>query len=180
MSRVGKAPIAIPEKVEVNIQGSKVAIKGPLWEMMFTCRNDVEIVKQENQVVVNNKNATTGKYWGTTRAVLASMVTWVSQGFKKSLEIQWVGYKFDSANADKLIMSLGYAHKVEVQIPKWLKVEIDAKEKNVVHVSGIDKQAVGQLASQIKKQKLPEPYKGKGIRYVGEQIKRKAGKTASK
>ena len=107
------------------------------------------------------------------------MVEWVSKGFKKSLEINWVGYKFEP-QWDKLILSIGYSHKVEMKVPAGLKVELDEKQKNVIHVSGFDKQLVGEFAAKIRAKKKPEPYKGKGIKYVGEHIIRKAGKTGAK
>jgi large subunit ribosomal protein L6 len=107
------------------------------------------------------------------------MVEWVTNWFKKSLEINWVGYKFE-VQWQKLILSIGYSHKVDMEIPAWLKVELDEKLKNVLHISGIDKQLVWEFASKIRAKKKPEPYKGKWIKYVWEYIIRKAGKTGSK
>jgi large subunit ribosomal protein L6 len=107
------------------------------------------------------------------------MVEWVSKWFKKSLEINWVGYKFEP-QGDKLILSIGFSHKVEMKVPAGLKVELDEKQKNVIHVSGFDKQLVWEFAAKIRAKKKPEPYKGKGIKYVGEHIIRKAGKTGAK
>lgn len=180
MSRVGKLPVTIPAKTEVEIKGNVFKAKGPLGELTYTLRPDVEVVKEENEIIVRNKNASTGKYWGTTRAVISSLLIGVSEGYKKSLEIQWVGYKFENVTPAKLTMALGFAHKVDMDIPKGLKVEFDPANKNVLHVTGIDKQLVGEFASKIREKKEPEPYKGKGIRYVGEYVKKKAGKTASK
>lgn len=119
------------------------------------------------------KNENSKAIWGTTRSVISNMIEGVSTGFTKSLEINGVGYKFEP-QGQKLVLAVGFSHKVEMQVPAGLKVEADAKEKNVIHVSGIDKQLVGQFASKIKAQKKPEPYKGKGIRYQGEHVRRKA------
>ena len=104
------------------------------------------------------------------------MVVWVTEGYKKSLEINWVGYKFE-VQGNKLVLSIGFSHKVEMDVPAGLKVAMDDKLKNVLHISWIDKQLVWEFASKIKAKKKPEPYKGKGIKYVGEHIRRKAGKT---
>ncbi len=178
MSRVGKSVVAIPEKVQYEIKGTKLTVKGPMGELSMDLREDVELVKEnDTTLVVKNKNESTGKYWGTTRAVVATLFEGVSKGFKKSLEIQWVGYKFENITPAKITMALGFSHKVEMDIPTGLKVEFDAQNKNMIHVSGIDKQLLGEFAAKIREKKQPEPYKGKGIRYVGEFVRRKAGKT---
>ena len=176
MSRIWKLPIVLPEKVEAQIQNNTITIKGPLWEQSFSFSSDVEVKKEESSIVVVLKNIENSAIWGTTRATIANIVEGVSKGYKKSLEIQGVGYKFESAGA-KLVMALGFSHKVEVVPPKWIKVEIDEKEKNILHISGIDKHMIGQFSAQIRALKKPEPYKGKWIRYVGEQVRRKAGKS---
>ena len=107
------------------------------------------------------------------------MVIWVTSWYKKSLEINWVGYKFE-VSWDKIILSIWYSHKVEMKVPAWLKAELDDKQKNVLHISWIDKQLVWEFASKVRAKKQPEPYKGKGIKYVDEYIRRKAGKTGGK
>lgn len=179
MSRIGKMPIALPEKVEVKINGNSVEVKGEKWVLTFDFSDQVEVKLGEGSVAVSPKNDDAKALWGTTRSVIANMVEWVSAGYTKSLEINGVGYKFEP-QGQKLILSIGYSHKVEMQVPAELKVTSDEKEKNVIHVTGIDKQKVGQFASKIKAKKKPEPYKGKGIKYVGEYIRRKAGKTGAK
>lgn len=179
MSRIGKLPVVLSDKVEVTLNGRDVKVKGPLWELSFTYSDKVEVVKEENDLIVKPLWEESNALWWTTRAVLNNMVVGVTEGYKRSLEIVWVGYKFEVQWA-KLILSIGYSHKVEVEVPAWLKAEIDEKLKNVLHISGTDKQLVWEFASKIRAKKKPEPYKGKWIKYVGEHIRRKAGKTGSK
>jgi len=177
MSRIGKAPVILLDKVESTISGNNIKIKGPLWELSFDFRADfVEVKKEENQIIITPLDEKHSAMWGTTRAVINNMVVWVTEGYKKSLEINWVGYKFEAQGA-KLILSIGFSHKVEMEVPSELKVALDDKLKNVLHISWIDKQLVWEFASKIRSKKKPEPYKGKGIKYVWEHIRRKAGKT---
>lgn len=179
MSRIGKLPVLIPEKVEVNITGNTVSVKGEKGTLRFDFSNTVSVKVEENNVIVSKLDEAGKALWGTTRAVIANMVEGVSTGYTKSLEINGVGYKFEVAG-QKLILSIWFSHKVEMEVPSELKVVMDEKLKNVIHVSWIDKQLVGQFASKIKAKKKPEPYKGKGIKYVGEYVRRKAGKTGAK
>ncbi len=179
MSRIGKLPVAIPEKVEVKMNGRTIEVKGEKGTLTFTHSPLVEVKIEDNKIIVSPKWDEAKALWGTTRSVIANMVEGVSAGYTKSLEINWVGYKFE-IQGQKLILSIGFSHKVELNIAPELTVTPDDKAKNVIHVSGIDKQKVGQFASKIKSQKKPEPYKWKGIKYRGEQIRRKAGKTGSK
>jgi len=179
MSRIGKMPIEILEKVEVTIVDNNVKVKGPLWELSFDFSPKVKVVKEENSIIVSPVDESANALWGTTRSIINNLVIWVSEGYKKSLEIVWVGYKFEVAGG-KLVLSIGFSHKVDVIAPTDLKMEIDAKNKNVLHISGVDKQLVWEFASKIRAMKKPEPYKGKWIKYVWEHIKRKAGKTGSK
>jgi len=177
MSRIGKLPVIVPEKVEVNINGNNIKVKGPLGELSFDFRADqVEVKLENNEIIVSPLDEKYSAMWWTTRAVINNMVIGVTQGYKKSLEINWVGYKFE-VQGNKLILSIGYSHKVEMEIPAELKAELDAKQKNVLHISGIDKQLVWEFAAKVRAKKKPEPYKGKGIKYVWEHIRRKAGKT---
>jgi len=177
MSRIGKAPVELSDKVDATISDNNIKIKGPLWELSFDFRADfVEVKKEENQIIVTPLDEKYSAMWGTTRAVINNMVIWVTEGYKKSLEINWVGYKFE-AQWSKLILSIGFSHKVEMEVPSELKVALDDKKKNVLHISWIDKQLVWEFASKIRAKKKPEPYKGKGIKYVWEHIRRKAGKT---
>lgn len=176
MSRIWKLPIVLPEKVEVQMTGNTIKVKWPLGEQSFTYSSDVSVKQQENEIIVSLENKENPSIWGTSRALIAAMVEWVKNGFKKSLEIQWVGYKFEMSG-NTLVMSLWFSHKVEVVPPTGIKVTLDDKEKNTIHVFGIDKHLVWEFSSKIKAMKKPEPYKGKGIRFVGEQVRRKAGKS---
>jgi len=179
MSRIGKLPIVIPEKVEVTLVENNIKVKWPLWELSFDFSDKVKVTKDENSIIVSPVDESAKALWWTTRAVINNLVIGVSEGYKKSLEINWVGYKFELA-WNKLVLSIGYSHKVEMSIPDGVKVTLDDKAKNVLHITGIDKQLVWEYASKIKAKKKPEPYKGKWIKYVWEYIVRKAGKTGSK
>ncbi|USN57847.1 MAG: 50S ribosomal protein L6 [Candidatus Peribacteria bacterium] len=176
MSRIGKLPVELGDKVEANIQGNEITIKGPLGQLQYTFLDIVDVKIIEKTVVVTPKGEEAKAMWGTTRSLIQNMVDGVRDGYKKSLEINGVGYKFE-VQGTKLILSIGYSHKVEVDVPQGLKVEMDEKAKNMIHITGVDKQALGAFTSKIRAMKKPEPYKGKGIKYVGEQIRRKAGKT---
>lgn len=179
MSRIGKLPIVLSDKVEVTLKGREVKVKGPLWELSFTYSDTVEVIKEENTLIVNSLWEEAKALWWTTRSIINNMVEGVTKGYKKSLEIIWVGYKFE-VQGQKLVLSIGFSHKVEMEVSTGLKVELDGKVKNILHISWIDKQLVWEFAAKIKAKKKPEPYKGKWIKYVWEHIRRKAGKTGSK
>ena len=179
MSRIGKLPVVLPAKVEAKITGNTIQVKGEKGSLDFAFSDKVEVKMEDNSVVVSPKSDEANALWGTTRSVISNMVLGVSEGYKKSLEINGVGYKFE-LQGSKLILSIWFSHKVEMDIPEGISLAMDEKLKNVIHVSWIDKQRVGQFASKIKAKKKPEPYKGKGIKYQGEHIRRKAGKTGSK
>jgi len=180
MSRIGKAPVELTEKTEVNITDSAITVKGPLGELNFDYRAEqVKVEKIENTVVVTPIKPEFKAMWGTTRSVIANMVEGVNTGFKKSLEINGVGYKME-VQGQKLVLAVGFSHKVDMEIPAGIKAAADDKLKNVVHFTGVDKQLVGEFAAKVRAKKKPEPYKGKGIKYVGEHIIRKAGKTGAK
>ena len=180
MSRIWKLPITLPENTEVNLDWNKIKIKWKLWELEFTHSPKIEVKKEDNSlVVVEPKDKELNPLWGTTRAILANMVEWVTNWYKKWLQINWVWYKIDIAG-DKLILSIWYSHKVEMKVPAWLKVTADEKDKSIIYVTWIDKQLVWQFSSQIRWMKRPEPYKWKWIKYLDEQIRRKAWKTWAK
>ncbi len=179
MSRIGKLPIEISDKVQVTLNWNEVKIKWALGELSFVYSDKIDVKQVENSLVVIPKSDEAKALWGTTRAIINNMVEWVTNWFKKSLEINWVGYKFE-LQGNKLVLSIGYSHKVEMNIPSELKAQIDEKQKNVLHISGIDKQLVWEFASKIRSKKKPEPYKWKWIKYVWEYIIRKAGKTGAK
>ena len=177
MSRIGKKPIQIPQGVEVKIDGSKVAVKGAKGELSQEFRPEIKIEIKENQILVfpQKEGRQTQALWGLTRALVANMVKGVTEGFEKKLEIQGVGYKAE-IKEEGLVLSVGYSHLVKIKIPEGISILV---EKNIITISGIDKGLVGQTAAIIRKTRPPEPYKGKGIRYVGEIVKRKVGKRAA-
>lgn len=176
MSRIGKKPIEIPQNVELVVDGSLVKVKGPRGELSFTLSNGVSVGVEDNRVSVSVKSLTKDlkALWGTTRAVLANMLIGVSEGFIKRLEIHGVGYRAQ-LEGDKLVLKVGFSHLVEIKAPEGIDFSV---EKNTIAVSGIDKVLVGETAARIRNVKKPEPYKGKGIRYEGEVVRRKAGKKA--
>lgn len=177
MSRIGKLPITIPENVEVTLVDNKVTAKGPKGELNLTFRPEVK-VKIENKtitVIRSNDSSEARAYHGLYRSLIANIIEGVSKGYTKELEMSGVGYK-SLLQGDKLILSVGFSHKVEFEIP--IGIEIKVTDETKIAVSGIDKQLVGQVAARIRKIKPCEPYKGKGIKYVGEIIRRKAGKAA--
>jgi len=174
MSRIGKKPILIPEAQEVKIEGSKVTVKGPKGELQKEVRPEIKVEVKENKIFVSPKIWTkkTAANWGTTRALVANMIKGVEEGFEKKLEIKGLGYKAILEEND-LILSVGFSHQIKIKAPSSIKFSV---EKNIIIVSGIDKELVGQVAAKIRKIRPPEPYKGKGIRYLGEAVRRKAGK----
>jgi large subunit ribosomal protein L6 len=179
MSRIGKLPIVLLEKVQAKIEANTIQIEGAKGKLSFTFSEIVDVKQEENTIIVSPKSDAAKALWGTTRSIINNMVIGVAEGYTKSLEINGVGYKMEP-QGQKLMMSIGYSHKVQVTVPQGLQVSADAVAKNIIHITGVDKQLVGEFTSKIRAMKKPEPYKGKGIKYVGEQIRRKAGKTGSK
>lgn len=175
MSRVGKNPIAIPDGVTLTQDGNKLTAKGKHGELSHLVPQDVEAAVSDNEVTVQPRNDTARAraMWGTTRSLINNMVAGVSQGFTKSLEIQGVGYKAQT-QGKKLVLSLGFSHDVNYSVPDG--IEINTPQPTQIEISGSDKQKVGQVASEIRSYRPPEPYKGKGVRYAGEYVRRKEGK----
>ncbi|MBI2626062.1 MAG: 50S ribosomal protein L6 [Candidatus Nealsonbacteria bacterium] len=176
MSRVGKKPILIPAGVDVKIEGQKVTVKGPKGEISREFRPELEIVLEDKKLLVKIKKETkqVRALWGLTRALLANLVKGVTDGYEKKLEIEGVGFKAN-IEGDQLVLNVGFSHSVKVKTPEGIKFLV---EKNVITVSGINKELVGQITATIRAVRPPEPYKGKGIRYLGEHIRRKLGKKA--
>ena len=176
MSRLGRKPIVIPAGVTVTVaEGNVVTVKGPKGELTQTMHGDMIIKVEAAEVIVErpSEQKLHKSLHGLTRTLVANMVTGVSEGFKKELEINGVGYRAQK-QGNKLVLGLGYSHPVEMEDIPGLTVEVPAPNKIIV--SGADKQAVGQLAAKIREKRPPEPYKGKGIKYVDERIIRKEGK----
>ena len=176
MSRIGRLPVAVPSGVQINVQGSNVHVKGPKGELKRTFSPLMAISLEDGQVVVTRKsdNAEERALHGTTRAVIANMVHGVSSGFTVVLEVEGVGYRAEM-NGKTLALHVGYSHPVKVEPPDGISFETDAKTRQI-KVNGFDREVVGQTAAEIRGVRPPEPYHGKGIRYAGEKIRRKAGK----
>ncbi|MCK4892033.1 MAG: 50S ribosomal protein L6 [Candidatus Pacebacteria bacterium] len=175
MSKIGKQPINIPSGITFSVNDNNIiVVKGPKGELTNKINLKVSIKVKDSQVIVSVKNNTKKNYaiWGLSRALIANMIEGVEKGFEKKLEIQGIGYKVLQKGND-LEFSLGFSHKVIFKAPKGIEFNV---EKNIIILTGIDKQLVGQIAADIRSKKKPEPYKGKGIRYLGEQVRRKVGK----
>lgn len=179
MSRIGKQPITIPNGVDVKIEGNKITVKGAKGELTQEIHPLVKVEKKEEEIIVSVKNGQVKQQrslWGLFRRLIANMIIGVTEGFSKQLEVNGIGYKA-VVKGDILNLQLGYSHPIEYKFPKGIQI---AAEKNLITISGTDKQSVGQTAAEIRLLRKPEPYKGKGIKYVGEVIRRKAGKAAAK
>ena len=177
MSRIGRLPIDIPAGVEITIaENNAVTVKGPKGTLSENLPVEMDITVKDNQVVVTRPNdlKKMKSLHGLTRTLIANMVTGVTKGYEKVLEINGVGYRAQK-QGKKLILSLGYSHPVEMEDPEGIETVLDGQNK--ITVKGIDKQKVGQFAAEIREKRKPEPYKGKGIKYADEVIRRKVGKT---
>lgn len=179
MSRIGKKPIEIPAGVTVDIAGSQIKVVGPKGELSRSLPYQMKVEKKENQIVVSLNEHTGSRellniraLWGLARALIANMIEGVTKGYQIKLEIEGVGYKAQAQGKD-LILDVGFSHTVKISTSEGVSFLV---EKNVITVSGIDKEAVGQIAAQVRKAKPVEPYKGKGIKYQGEYVRRKLGK----
>ena len=177
MSRIGKQPVAVPDGVEITIEPDVVKVKGPKGELQERVSRQISVAHENGEVVVT-RSTDRGEHralHGLTRSLIANMVEGVTNGYEKRLEIQGVGYRAQ-LQGNKLVLALGYSHPVEVVAPTGIDFEVPQPTRVVVR--GISKQAVGEVAAIIRKQRPPEPYKGKGIRYEGEYVARKVGKRA--
>ena len=175
MSRIGRLPISVPAGVEVSVDGSVVQVKGPKGELTHTVPAPITVVVEDGTVQVSRPNdeRESRSLHGLTRTLISNMIQGVSQGYAKQLEIVGTGYRVQARGAN-LEFALGYSHPVPFNAPDGITLSVEGANK--VTVSGIDKQQVGEVAAKIRSLRLPDPYKGKGVRYAGEQIRRKAGK----
>jgi len=175
MSRIGKKPIPIPENVQVEIKDSEVKIKGPKGEIRQDIPVEVSVEKKDGvvQVLLKKKDKKTPALWGTIRAILRNHIEGVTEGFEKKLEIRGIGYRAFLEGEKGIKLEVGFSHPVILEIPSDIKILI---EKNIITVSGVDKQKVGEFAAKLRRVRPPEPYKGKGIRYLGEKVRIKEGK----
>ena len=174
MSRIGRKPIAIPAGVEVKLDGTTVSVKGPKGELTRTVHPNMKVEVNGAEVTVTrpNDNKENRSLHGLTRSLIANMVKGVTDGFTKELEVNGVGYRA-SVEGNKLVLNVGYSHPVEMPLPDGIKAEVNDKK---ITISGIDNQKVGQFAAEVREKRPPEPYKGKGIKYMDEHIRRKEGK----
>jgi large subunit ribosomal protein L6 len=181
MSRIGKRPIPVPAKVTVTIDGQAVAVKGPKGELSRVLPPEVKVVQEGDTVLVNrvNDSRAARQRHGLCRTLVANMVEGVSQGFQKKLEIQGVGYRA-AVTGTKLTLNVGYSKPVEIDAPAGIQLEVPKDKNTSIIVSGINKELVGNVAAQIRDVRPPEVYKGKGIRYEGEVVRLKAGKSGKK
>ena len=175
MSRIGKKPVELPSGVSASVSGHSIEVKGPKGTRTFTATDDVTLTVADNAVSVipRGKSKRARQQWGMSRSMVANLVTGVSEGFKRELEIQGVGYRA-TAQGNSLKLALGYSHDVDFSVPAG--VTVTTPKNTEIVVEGIDQQLVGQVAANIREWRAPEPYKGKGIRYKGEYIFRKEGK----
>ncbi|HEV8526790.1 MAG TPA: 50S ribosomal protein L6 [Actinomycetes bacterium] len=175
MSRIGRMPIPVPAGVEVDIKGTEVTVKGPKGTLSHTVVEPIEVTREDGSLRVTRPDdeRRNRQLHGLTRTLVANMVTGVTDGYQKTLEIQGVGYRVQ-ARGSALEFSLGFSHPVLVEAPEGISFQIDTPTR--FHVQGIDKQKVGEVAANIRKLRKPDPYKGKGVRYQGEVVRRKVGK----
>lgn len=180
MSRIGKLPIPVPNGVTVEITGQKIVVKGSKGELSREIHPLMGLALADNEIKVirTGESKEERSLHGLSRTLVANMVTGVSKGFEKKLEIIGVGYRA-TANKNKITLSLGFSHPVEYTAPTGIEFKMDEEKKNIITVSGINKELVGEAAAKVRSYKKPEPYKGKGIRYIDEKVVRKAGKAAS-
>jgi len=179
MSRIGKKPVALPAGVTAAVDGQVVRVKGPKGELVRTIHADLDVKLEENQLVVGRPSDESRHkaLHGLTRTLLANMVEGVTRGYQKTLEIQGVGYKAE-ANQAGITVIVGYSHPVRYPAPEGISFAVE--NNTIVRISGANKELVGQVAAELRQIRPPEPYKGKGIRYQGERVRRKAGKTGAK
>ena len=175
MSRIGRLPIAVPSTVDVTIEGRQVTVKGPKGTLSRELHPDMSVAKEDGTIVVTRptEQKTHKQLHGLTRTLVNNMVVGVTDGYRKGLEITGVGYRA-ALNGKKLTLNLGYSHPIEIDPPEGISFEVENPTR--LAVVGIDKELVGQMAAKVRSTRKPEPYKGKGVRYAGEVIRRKAGK----
>lgn len=180
MSRIGKQPIEVPQGITVELKDGVITVKGPKGELKRKIHPNITVEISENTINVTrvDDQKENKALHGLFRSLISNMVEGVSKGFEKKLEIVGVGYRAQ-ASGSKITLSLGYSHPIEYKAPEGIMFEIDAEKKNIITVTGIDKEIVGQVAAKVRSYRKPEPYKGKGIRYIDEYVARKAGKASA-
>ena len=178
MSRIGKKPVSVPSAVTATVSGQTVKMKGPKGELSFNVPEDLKVEKTPAGVVISliDDSKLARSKWGMSRTQIANLIEGVTKGYSQDLEIHGVGFKASMKSRDQLTLSVGYSHDVVLKVPAGVEVKVGGPKSELLNVSGIDKQAVGQMAAEIRASRKPEPYQGKGVRYKGEYIFRKEGK----
>jgi large subunit ribosomal protein L6 len=178
MSRIGKRPVPVPSNVTATVEGQVVKIKGPKGELSFTLPEEIEVKKTASgvEVATRDESKKARSMWGMSRTMIQNLIRGVTDGYSHTLEIHGVGFKAAMKGKDQLQLNVGYSHEVVHKIPAGVQVQVGGAKQEVVTVSGIDRQLVGQVAADIRASRKPEPYQGKGVRYKGEYILRKEGK----
>ncbi len=179
MSRIGKKPIAVPAGVKVEARGNVVAIQGPKGKLETHLPAGIRVEQKDGQVVAIREESGNGALHGLVRALVNNAVTGVTQGWTRDLEIVGVGYRAELKGKNTVVFSLGFSHHIELPLPAGVEVTVDAKQTKL-SVSGVDRQKVGQVAADMRGLRPPDPYKNKGVRYAGERLKKKVGKTGAK
>ena len=179
MSRIGRKPIAIPQSVKVNIRGNVVEVQGPKGKLETPLPTGVKMEQQDGHLVALRENDSQAAVHGLARALVNNAVEGVTKGWTRELEIVGIGYRAEMKGKDVVVFSLGYSHPIEYPLPTGVTVAIDPKQTKLT-VSGIDRQKVGQVAAEMRGLRPPDPYKNKGVRYAGERLKKKVGKTGAK
>jgi large subunit ribosomal protein L6 len=178
MSRIGKKPVPVPSAVTATVSGQTVKMKGAKGELSFTCPDEIKVEKTADGIEVSPRDESkkARAMWGMSRTMVQNLIKGVTDGYSHTLEIHGVGFKASMKGKDMLTLSVGYSHDVNIKVPAGVDVKVGGAKQDQVTVSGIDKQAVGELAAVIRASRKPEPYQGKGVRYQGEYIFRKEGK----
>lgn len=176
MSKIGQLPVNVPNGVTVEINGNTINVSGPKGKLSFNFVKDIEVKTEENQLIIKAKkeNKIVRSIWGTTRKIISNMVKGVTEGWSKQLELVGTGYRAE-VRGTTLVLTVGYSHPIEIQAPEGVTFKV---EKSIITVEGPDREVIGQVAANIRGSRPPEPYKGKGVKYVNEVIRRKAGKAA--
>jgi large subunit ribosomal protein L6 len=179
MSRIGKKPIAVPSGVKVNIQGNLVSVQGPKGKLDTPVPSGIKVEQKDGHLVAVRENDSQAALHGLARALVFNAVEGVTNGWKKELEIVGIGYRVEMKGKHTVVFTLGYSHPIEFPLPSGIEVAIDSKQTRMT-ISGIDRQKVGQVAADMRALRPPDPYKNKGVRYFGERLKKKVGKTGAK
>jgi large subunit ribosomal protein L6 len=179
MSRIGKKPIALPKGVTIKIEGNTIAVQGPKGKLDTTIPTGIKVEQQDGHLVALRQNDSQAALHGLTRALVNNAVEGVTKGWTRELEIVGIGYRAEMKGKGTVVFTLGYSHPIEYPLPTGIEVAVDPKQTRLT-VTGIDRQKVGQVAAEMRALRPPDPYKNKGVRYVGERLKKKVGKTGAK